>query len=118
MPHFDFSFHRVDEAKGHGVKCISSNLDGLPNKLNEIQLFLHHENIDIAAFVETKPKNCSSKEIQNLKFEIEGFDCISDSNGRGVCIYVNKNYEIIDRCSDLEKLFSPCIFCKIKTKKK
>ena len=97
------------------MNCISSNIDSLPNKLNEIELFLHKEKIDIAAFVETTPKNCSSKEIKNLKFEIEGFNCISDPYGRGVCIYVNNNFEIIDRCFELEKLFSPCIFCKIKT---
>lgn len=113
MPHFDLSFHRTE--KRCGVRCISTNTDSLPNKLNEIENFLHYNKIDIAAFVETVPKNCSSSEVKNLKFELEGYQCISNPKGRGVCLYLNNSFEIVKRFDEYEDTFSPSIFCKIKT---
>ena len=116
MPHFDSSVLR--EEKHSGVRCLSTNTDCLPNKLDELENFLNFENIDIAAIVETIPKKCKTKEIKKLKFDIPGYDCIVNTSGRGISLYVNNKFEIIERYYDLEKLHSPSIFCKIKTSKK
>ena len=89
--------------------------DCLPNKINEIENSLKNENIDIAVLVETIPKNCNSPELKNLKFNISGYTCLSVPKGRGICIYVNERFEIIERYHEYEDLFSPSIFCKVKT---
>ena len=114
MPHFDLSSIPSDE-KRSGVRCLSTNTDCLPNKIDEIEHFLKTENIDIAAINETIPKNITINELKKLKFEIPGYTLINKPEGRGICVYINENFEIIERFSEYEQLFSPCIFCKVKT---
>ena len=41
---------------------------------------------------------------------------MSNHNGRGVCLYVNNDFEILERLDKVESLFTPSIFCKIKCK--
>ena len=113
MPHFDLFIPR--DEKQPGVRCLTTNTDCLPNKIDEIEHTLKTEHIDIAAINETIPKNITTKELKKLKFEIPGYTCINKPEGRGICVYINNKFEIIERFSDLERLFSPCIFCKIKT---
>ena len=113
MPHFDSSVLSVE--KPTGVRCLSTNTDCLPNKIDEIEHFLKDEKIDIAILAETIPKNCTLPEIKNLNFNLSGYTCVSKPEGRGICIYINDKFEIIERFHDYESLFSPCIFCKIKT---
>ena len=96
------------------MKCLYTNTDCLPNKLNEIEPFLVNNDIKIAAFVETIPKNCVFEEHKNLTFNLDGFNCLSNNNGRGVCVYINNTFEIIERYNNYEDIFSPSIFCKIK----
>ena len=38
------------------LKCMYTNTDSLTNKLEELELFLHTHNVDMAAITETKPK--------------------------------------------------------------
>ena len=113
MPHFESSVHRVEKLTG--VRCLSTNTDCLPNKINEIENSLKNDNIDIAVLVETIPKNCNSPELKNLKFNISGYTCLPVPKGRGICIYVNEKFEIIERYHEYDDLFSPSIFCKVKT---
>ena len=113
MPHFDLSPPRA--GKQSGVRCLSTNSDTLHNKLNEVEPFLNLHQIDIAGFVETVPKNCTTEEFKQLIFNINGYSCLSNGSGRGVCLYIKDNLEVIERYTDGEKLFSPSIFCKLKT---
>ena len=62
MPHFDSSVLSVE--KPTGVRCLSTNTDCLPNKIDEIEHFLKDEKIDIAILAETIPKNCTLPEIK------------------------------------------------------
>ena len=113
MLHSDLSVPRAESHKG--VKCLSTNTDCLPNKLIELENFLNFESIDIACIVETIPKKCPSEEIRKLKFDIPGYQCINNTIGRGVCMYVNNKFEIIERLHEFESLFQPSIFCRVKT---
>ena len=117
MPHFDSCVHRPEKLTG-GVRCLTTNLDCLPNKLDELENFLKFNNIDIAALVETIPKKCPNEQLRNLKFNISDYDCITNSAGRGIALYVNNEFEIIERYQEYEHLCSPSIFCKIKTNNK
>ena len=98
------------------MKCLSTNTDCIFNKINEIEPFLTYNNIDIAAFTETMPKNCSNIDLRNVQLNIKGYNCLSNHNGRGVCLYVNNDFEILERLDNVESLFTPSIFCKIKCK--
>ena len=49
---------------------------------------------------------------------MNGYSCLTNNSGRGVCIYIKNDFEVIERYSDLEALFTPSIFCKIRTPSK
>ena len=114
MLHSDLFIHRAE--KRCGLRCISTNTDCLHNKINEIEVFLGVNNIDVAVFVETLPKNISTKN-QSVEFNIvlQGYTCLTNFKGRGIFLYIKNEFEVIKRYSDFEDLFSPSIFCKIKT---
>ena len=114
MLHSDLSIHRAE--KRCGVKCLSTNTDSLHNKINEIEPFLNIHDIEIAAFVETLPKNSTTEEYKNITLNINGYTCLSNFGGRGACLYISKEFEVIQRYEEHENIFSPSIFCKIKTK--
>ena len=70
--------------------------------------------IDIAAFTETKPKNCSNEFLcVNTNFKV--FNCLSNYDRRGVCLYINDDFEVLQRLSDIEAIFNPSIFCRVKS---
>ena len=69
MPHFDLSSPRVEER--NGVRCLSTNTDCLFNKVNEIELFLNVNDIDIASFTETMPKNCNNVDLRNVQINLK-----------------------------------------------
>ena len=62
------------------------------------------------------PKNCSNNDLRNVQLNIKGYNCLSNHLGRGVCMYINNDFEILERLSNVESLFTPSIFCKIKCK--
>ena len=98
------------------MKCLSTNTDSIFNKIDEIEPFLILNNIDVAAFTETMPKNCSNNDLRNVQLNIKGYNCLSNHLGRGVCMYINNDFEILERLSNVDSLFTPSIFCKIKCK--
>ena len=98
------------------MKCLSTNTDCILNKINEIEPFLFSHKIDIAAFTETMPKNCLNNDLRNVQLNIKGYNCLSNHIGRGVCMYVNNDFEILERLSNIESFFTPSIFRKIKCK--
>ena len=112
MPHFDLSSPRVEER--NGVRCLSTNTDCLFNKVNEIELFLNVNDIDIASFTETMPKNCNNVDLRNVQINLKGYTCLSNFIGRGVCLYIKNEYEILERLNHIEELFSPSIICRVK----
>ena len=99
-----------------GLSCLYTNTDCLFNKTNELEPFLNINNIDIAAITETLPKNCTSNDFKNIHINFDGYTCLSNNVGRGVCLYIKDDYEIIERFTDVENIFSPSIYCKIKSK--
>ena len=49
----DFNhFSNSTAPKNKYIKCISTHVDLILNKINDIELFLHYENIDVSAIVE------------------------------------------------------------------
>ena len=70
---------------------------------------MKHNNIDIGAFTETLPKNCSDEDFSKNDVNLTDFTCLSNFDGRGVCLYVNKRFEVLERLNDVEALFSPSV---------
>ena len=89
-------------------------MDCIVNKVNEIEPFLNLNKIDIAAFTETNPKNCSN-EYLCVNTNLKGYNCLSNYDGRGVCLYINDSFEVLQRLSDIEAIFKPSIFCRVKS---
>ena len=93
------------------IKCISKNTDTLTNKLEELEVFVHENSIDIVAISETLPKN-TLEDKDNFVFNLPGFKCINKPEGRGICMFVNKQLDFV-RLSDCEQTFNPSIFIKV-----
>ena len=77
-------------------------------------MYLKNNDIDIAAFTETMPKNTNheiEQIIKNTKPIIPGYTCGNNPEGRGVCLFIKENIDII-RYPDIERLSNPSIFCK------
>ena len=94
-----------------------TNTDILSNKLEEIEIYLHKNNIDILCISEVNDKSsnktsCHEESTLN-NFVISGYDYIESPEGRGVGIFL-KNNLTIERCTEFEELFKPSIFGKIK----
>ena len=99
------------------MKCLSTNTDSIFNKIDEIEPFLILNNIDIAAFTETMPKNCSNNDLRNVQLNIKGYNCLSNHLGRGVCMYINNDFEILERLSNVESLLLLVFFVKLNVRK-
>ena len=95
-----------------GLKILYTNTDYLPNKLEEIETFVHQNNIDIVALVETLDKRIPVIEQTNINFILPGFTTFQKNQGRGLCLFVKENLSV-NRLEDLENLFDKSIFCKI-----
>ena len=95
----------------NGLKIIYTNVDQLPNKIDEITLFLDEHDIDVMAVCEVLPK---SKKHCISSFVIEGYDCYSCFQGRGVCVFVKSKLNItIIELDEFECVFKPSVFIKI-----
>jgi len=86
-----------------------TNTDTLINKLSELELLIKEQNYDIVAVTEVLPKNVNH-DIEN--FVLEGFTCITVTQGRGVCLFVKEGIDVF-RLSEVEANFNPCIVCKL-----
>ena len=72
------------------LKCWSTNVDSLFNKLDELKARIYLFNIDIIAITEVYPKH-SLHEPTMAEFSIGGYDDFYNdisSAHRGVCIYI------------------------------
>ena len=71
----------------------------------------------MAGITETIPKQASNSRQEDnpvFNFEIPGYKCYYNNEGRGVCLYA-RNDLVITRYPELEKLFTPSIICEVKT---
>ena len=90
-----------------------TNTDVLHNKIEELEMYLDkHKDILFIAITETLPKTANSEETKDTNFILPGYNCVTNNNGRGVCLFIKKGieYEVI---SEYQTLFNPNIFCKI-----
>ena len=83
------------------LNCIYSNVDVLSNKIDEIENYLTNHNVDIAAFVETKPKKqinltSTNKDSDKIKVNpvISGYKIEEDPSGRGICLLVKDSLQV------------------------
>ena len=108
MKHFDSASAGKSTT---GIKCISTNTDTLTNKMEELETFIHENNIDIVAVSETLPKN-TQEDKDNFVFTIPGYKVVNKPIGRGICMFVKEHLDFIN-LTEAENIFSPSIFCKV-----
>ena len=74
------------------MKCLYTNADQLPNKLNELKDRIELYNPDIIAITEVKPKNPKAAN-QLSEFALPNYNMfpvnIVSDEGRGIIVYVN-----------------------------
>ena len=107
--------------KQKGLNCIYTNTDCLHNKLEELETFVHDNNIYIIAINEFLPKNTVNEDhIENdERFYLPGFKYIENPKNRGVCLFIkNKLINNSTRLPEYENIFSPSIFYKFNLSKK
>ena len=111
---FHIDLTETAEVQGGGKpNCLYTNTDILQNKMEELELFLdENKNILFIAITETLSKTASEEENINADFVLPGFSCITNNEGRGVCLFIKHGIEY-DVISDYQKIFSPSIFCTI-----
>ena len=100
----DNSSRRPNESHDIILNCTYSNVDSLPNKTNEIELFIHKANPHIICLTETIPKN-QKEDLPDIHFK--GYSSEEDDTGRGVSMYIKQEHNYRRR-TDLE-LFRPSI---------
>ena len=90
-----------------------TNTDVLHNKIEELEMYLDkHKDILFIAITETLPKTANSEETKDTNFKLPGYNCVTNNNGRGVCLFIKKGIEY-DIISEYQTIFNPNIFCKI-----
>ena len=79
------------------MKVLSTNIDSLPNKLNELKVLLAHEDIDVVCLSEICPKN-SQNRLEDSHIQIPGYTVISNLDRpnvrRGVAIYIKSALKV------------------------
>ena len=88
-------------AKEKNIKFLYTNADTLTNKISELEAIVGNENYDIIAVTEIFPKNIDDK--KTCSFFIQGYSCIVQEFGRGICLYVKNDYEV-NRLDTLESI--------------
>ena len=78
--------------------------------MNELRNLLCVDPVDIIALTEINQKN-RDKDIDN--YVLEGYSCITETKGRGVCLFIKDGYDVV-RIKEYEQVFQPSIICKIK----
>ena len=61
-----------------------TNIDSLTNKFHELETCVNHYKADIILITETLSKN-NNNNFHDI-FNMEGFNCIEENTGRGICI--------------------------------
>ena len=109
VPHADQGNKLVE--KHLGIKSLYTNTDYLPNKLEEIETFVHKNNIQVIALVETLDKRIPNDEHANINFILPGFKSFHNHHGRGLCLFVKETL-IVNRLDTLKKFLTKVYFAK------
>ena len=94
----------------HGFKLASLNINKLTTHIDELRIFLAHNEIDILSINETKlNETISDNEVNILGYDIVRRDRTTDGGG-GVCFYVKKSINFIVRKDlNMETLENLCL---------
>ena len=103
-----------EKQTGHKLNIMYTNIDSLHNKIDELSLYMKLHNIDISLICETLPKNPTYNE--NF-FLIDGYKCLENNSGRGVCIFYRETL-IIEEHKYINDMFSPSIYINVLTSHK
>ena len=91
-----------------GIKCLSTNADGLDNKMHELELLVAEGGHDVVVVTETLAKRQTQ---DKTIFNLPGYACFASDEGRGVCVFVKRNLEVT-RVTEMEKIFQPAVFIR------
>ena len=94
------------------INVMYTNADSLTNKMDEIETYAKLYNADLILITEYLSKNPSSN-FTNI-YNIDGFNCLENNVGRGVCVFYNNKFEVKEH-EFINKMYSPSIFFNIKT---
>ena len=92
-----------------------TNADTMSNKFHEIETHISYYNADLVLITEYLSKNASSN-FSNV-YNINGFNCLENNIGRGVCIYYRKDLKVTTH-DKINEMYKPSLFINIKTKNK
>ena len=99
------------------LKIMYTNADSITNKLNEIETYANFYEADIILISEHLPKNPSNICNFNNVYHLDGYNCIENNKGRGVCIFY-KNFLEVTLHEKVNQMFEPSLFINIKTEHK
>ena len=93
-----------------GFKLASLNINKLTTHIDELRIFLAHNEIDILSINETKlNETISDNEVNILGYDVVRRDRTTDGGG-GVCFYVKKSINFIVRNDlNMETLENLCL---------
>ena len=97
------------------LNVMYTNTDSLSNKINEVEEYAKLYKADLILITEHLSKNSSSN-FSNI-YNINGFNCLENNEGRGVCIFYNNKLDITKH-DMISEMFSPSLFINIKTRSK
>ena len=99
-----------EKGNDHSLKVAFTNTDQLPNKIEEVKMFLKEKHIDLICIGEVLPKR-NDHDISSCI--IEGYVSYNCLEGRGVSIFVRNDLNItIVELNDVQSLFKPSVFLK------
>ena len=97
------------------INVMYANADSLTNKIDELETYAKIYKADLILVTEHLSKNPSSN-FSNI-YKLEGYTCLENNVGRGVCVFYNNKLDIKEH-DNINEMFSPSIFFNIKTKSK
>ena len=95
------------------LNCMYTNADSLLNKRKELEANIVSIQPDIIAITEVFPNN-PEVEVQKAELEIEGYDCLVSTGGRGVCIYTSKKLKAIPVIELATEIYSDSVWCEVR----
>ena len=106
---------KINKNEKDYLNVLYTNADSLSNKFHEVETHAEYYNADLILITEYLSKNPSSN-FSDI-YHIDGFSCLDNNQGRGVCIFYRDNLEITTH-DNINKMFHTSIFINIKTRNK
>lgn len=101
--------------KDSGCTVMYTNIDGLPNKKDELLRAVEKENPTIIALTETIPK--ARTDLLLAEYYIPGYDVFTNDNQkRGVAIYVKNQVNAQESTALNEHVFEESVWCTFSSK--